>query len=231
MFWNKKTIELYQNAAEYCKFHQSLVAHITPYLQPTDTILDIGCGHAYIDLLLAKQVAQISCVDIDSAVLAELIKRAPTNLTIINSDFESLDIAAHDYVIMSFYGRLTRDYQKIKRFANKGIITIKNIKRTVVEFNDQVQLKRETHGDVVAFCQQHNIPYQAEILELPFGQPFKTMDDVYLYLKRYKPINSGDYEAYLKENLVALDDPDYRYYLPKLKRIGLAVIETTDWSA
>ncbi len=227
MFWNKKTIELYQNAAEYCKFHQSLVTHLTPYLKPTDTILDIGCGHAYIDLLLAKQVKQISCVDIDGAVLAELIKRAPTNMTVINSDFETLDIAAHDYVIMSFYGRLTEDYQKIKTFANRGIITIKNVKRTVVEFNDQVLLKRETHGDVIAFCQQHNIPHQSEILELPFGQPFKTMDDVYLYLTRYKPLKSGNYEDYLKENLIAIDDPNYSYYLPKLKRVGIAMIDTS----
>ncbi len=227
MFWNKKTIELYRDAAEYCKFHQSLVTHITPLLKSTDSLLDIGCGHAYIDLLLAGHVKKISCVDIDDAVLAELKKRQPANMTVINSDFSTLQIDAHDYVIMSFYGRLTEDYQKIKRFAKKGIITIKNIKRTVIEFNDQVQLTRETHGDVVNFCQQNNIVYQSEILELPFGQPFKTIDDVYLYLKRYKPIKSGNYEDYLKENLVAIDDPNYSYYLPKLKRVGIAIIDTS----
>ncbi len=227
MFWNKKTIELYRDAAEYCKFHQALVAHITPFLKPTDTILDIGCGHAYIDLLLAKQVKKISCVDIDGAVLAELKKRAPGNMTVINSDFANLQIAAHDYVIMSFYGRLTENYHQIKRFAKKAIITIKNTKRTVVEFNDQVQLKRETHGDVVDYCQKNNIDFKAKQIELPFGQPFKTMDDVYLYLKRYKPLKSGDYENYLKENLVALDDPNYHYYLPKLKRVGITIINTS----
>ncbi len=226
MFWNKKTIELYRDAAEYCKFHQSLVISLKPYLKPTDSVIDIGCGHAYIDLLLAGHVAKISCVDIDEAVLAELKKRKPANMTIINGDVSTLQITAHDYVIMSFYGRLTEDYQKIKNFANKGIITIKNTRRTVVEFNDQVQLKRETHGDVINFCDQNNIAYQSEILELPFGQPFKTIDDVYLYLKRYKPIKSGNYEDYIKENLITIDDPNYHYYLPKLKRVGIAIIDT-----
>ncbi len=225
MFWNKKTIELYRDAAAYCNFHQTVVDALLPHLTPADSILDIGCGHGYLDLLLANAVKQISCVDEDAAVLTELKSVAPANLSVICGDFATLDIAPHDYLMMSFFGRLTRDYDTLKKFAKKGIITIKNCRRTVVELADQVALTRETHGDVVAFCAARGLPCQAETMALEFGQPFKTMGDVYRYLERYKPLNSGDYEDYIKRHLVAIDDPRYRYYLPKLKKFGIAVIK------
>ncbi len=226
MFWNEKTIQLYHDAANYCDFHQQIAAQITPFFNKADSILDIGCGHGYLDLILAKQVRQISCVDKDDAVLAALKERAPANLSIIHSAVETLNIAAHDYLIMSFFGHLTRDYQQLKQYAKKAIITIKNIKRTVIEMSGQVPLERETHGDIVAFCQARQLNYQAKTVELEFGQPFRTMTDVYHYLERYKPLSSGNYDNYLKEHLIALNETPYRYYLPKLKQVGIAIIET-----
>ncbi len=225
MFWNEKTIKLYSDAAKYADFHEVLVDYLLPHLKATDTLLDIGCGHGYIDLLLARHIARVSCVDVDAAVMAELAERAPHNLTAIVSDFASLQIEAHDYCLMSFYGRLIKDYQRIAELSNKGIITIKNIRRTVRDLPDQKSLKRETHGDVIQFCKAQNISFKEIILTLPFGQPFVNMDDVYAYLERYKPLNSGNYEDYLKENLQRIEHARYRYYLPKEKRIGIAIID------
>ncbi len=225
MFWNAKTIKLYRDAAKYCNFHEVLVAHLLPHLNATDTLLDIGCGHGYIDLLLARQIARVSCVDIDALVMAELSERAPNNLSVIVSDFSNLSIAPHDYVLMSFYGSLTKDYARIAALAQKGIITIKNVARTVRDLPDQKSLKRETHGDVTQFCKAHRLNYQEILLTLPFGQPFVDKEDVYAYLERYKPLNSGDYESYIKDNLQSLDDEKFRYYLPKQKRIGIAIID------
>lgn len=224
MFWNKKTIKLYSDAAKYTGFHEALVAHLLPHLKATDTLLDIGCGHGFIDLLLARHIARVSCVDIDAAVMAELVERAPHNLTAIVSDFANLQVEAHDYCLLSFYGKLTKDYRRIAELSNKGIITIKNIRRTVRDLPAQKSLRRETHGDVVQFCKAQNLNFEEMILTLPFGQPFVDMDDVYTYLERYKPLNSGDYEDYLKENLQRIEHAHYRYYLPKEKQIGIAII-------
>ncbi len=226
MFWNKKTIQLYRDAAEYCDFHQKLAAFITPYLTEDDSILDLGCGHGYIDLILAKHVKQITCIDNDKAVLTSLKSHAPPNITILHSAIENLAVIPHDYIMMSFFGRLTKDYDRLKKYAIKGIITIKNVQRTVIEMPNQKALKRETHGDIVAFCNEKQLDYQAATIELEFGQPFKTMADVYSYLNRYKPLNAGDYDDYIKNKLLTIDDTLYRYYLPKLKQIGIAIIKT-----
>lgn len=78
-------------------------------LDPTWSVLDVGCGPGTLSLPLAQEVRRVTAIDFSAAMLAELRQRAEamgvTNLTTIQAawedDWEALRIAPHDVAIAS----------------------------------------------------------------------------------------------------------------------------------
>jgi len=63
--WDEQTIRWFLDASAYTDFHQTLARKITPYLDPGDTLCDLGCGLGRLDLELAPHVMCLTAVDID----------------------------------------------------------------------------------------------------------------------------------------------------------------------
>ncbi len=225
MFWNDTTRYLYSDAADYGNFHQAISKVIAPYLKTTDTLLDIGCGHGFLTRMMSRKVNRCIAVDIDDAVLDYIDKANIDNITTRCGDYKTMPLPNCDVLVMSFFGRLVEDFEKFKAITNRHIITIKNTKRTVYDFKHQKPLTRETHGDIIAFCQANKIDYDSFDLTLDFGQPFRCKEDIYTFLKRYKPITQGDYEDYIDTHMQKIDHPEFIYYLPKQKNIGITIIK------
>lgn len=61
--------------------------------QPTDTFIEIGAGRGALTLALARSRARIIAVEIDRDLVASLRPSAPSNVTIIERDVLTLDLA------------------------------------------------------------------------------------------------------------------------------------------
>ena len=68
--WTQERIRWYLDASERTDFHTRLADYIRPYVRPEDHLCDLGCGLGRVSLILAKEVARVTCVDTDPRVLA-----------------------------------------------------------------------------------------------------------------------------------------------------------------
>ena len=68
--WTQERIRWYLAASERTDFHTRLADYIRPYVRPEDHLCDLGCGLGRVSLILAKEVARVTCVDTDPRVLA-----------------------------------------------------------------------------------------------------------------------------------------------------------------
>lgn len=68
--WTQERIRWYLDASERTDFHTRLADYIRPYVRPEDHMCDLGCGLGRVSLILAKEVARVTCVDTDPRVLA-----------------------------------------------------------------------------------------------------------------------------------------------------------------
>lgn len=223
MFWNEQTSQMYIDAAQYSNFHQTLADCLTPYLKADDVLLDIGCGHGFLSAALLPYIKRRVCLDEDPAVLNYIARTNPNQTDLIQADATSGILPACDVALVSFFGHIDGIYAAVKQSA-RIIITVKNVARTVYEFKHQQPLRRETHGDVIAFCSGQNLAYSAKQLTLNFGQPFRSKDDIITFLARYKPLSQGDYQHYINQRVQAINHPNFTYYLPKSKQIGIVII-------
>ena len=68
--WDEKTIGWLLDAADYTGFYEKLAGMLQPYIRLRGTLCDMGCGMALADVALAQEIGQITCVDVNDAVLS-----------------------------------------------------------------------------------------------------------------------------------------------------------------
>src|SRR5262245_43388982 len=71
---------------------------------PLDHFLEIGAGHGALTLKLAPRVAYITALEIDRDLVASLTPRLPPNVSLVQGDVLTVDLAA---LIKDTDGRLT----------------------------------------------------------------------------------------------------------------------------
>ena len=87
--WDEKTIGWLLDAADYTGFYEKLAEMLLPYIRLRGTLCDMGCGMALADVALAREIGQITCVDVNDAVLTvarrEAARRGAENMTFLKS--------------------------------------------------------------------------------------------------------------------------------------------------
>ena len=82
----------------------------------------------------------------------------------------------------------------------------------------------------VAELTARGIPFHACEMELPMGQPFRTLDDARRFFRLYQPPDDTTpvTDEFLRARLMATGREDFPLYLPQSRRFGLLRWETCE---
>lgn len=113
---------------------------IADMVDSADTIYDVGCDHAYLDIYLAQNGFNCTAIDVRENVV-DIAKKnvCLANLenkinVVLNNGLNNINITDHDIVVLSGLGA--------KTILN--IVNDRNIKKLVVQSNDNLYLLRKT---------------------------------------------------------------------------------------
>lgn len=219
--WNDYTIYAFEKASEYTKFHEIIAQQIKPYVKNSNTLCDMGCGLALVDIYLSKYINNITCVDINEKVINYAKQNAKKNkidnIKFLVSDFKKVE-KFFDIILISFFS--CNEIEYFSNYCKKLIVIVNNGKKTHVPVseknNDAISLRN--------FLREKKIKYSEKIMNLQFGQPFENEDEIREYSKEYGESTEKDkiFEYIIKNVQIG---NGVKYYLPYDKSISMFIIE------
>jgi len=260
--WTPQRIEHYRQASEYTAFHKKLSVLVQPYLDTKWTLADLGCGPGFLDFHLAPMVAEITAVDCDpgaiSALDAELDARFYTNQRRVTEkihtrlgDALALEGQSWDVVLLSFFGLNDGLLRKLLPLARRRALIFMhahNVSPGFEGFGASVPSNRDdkfSSDELERWLQNENYSFKKTVMEMQFGQPFKTIEDIHTFLDGLSGSQTGGgsctslgaagtdakpggdairRRADAEERIVKTDRFDYPFYLPRSIRVALFIV-------
>jgi SAM-dependent methyltransferase len=231
--WTKNRIELFKNASEYTGFHGELGQIIRPYLSDGQTLCDLGCGLGLLDLEIAEYVKEITAIDFSEIAIddykARLADSGINNIQIFLQDVENLDHRKWDVLLLSFFGKVGDELDRIFALAKEKIILITYTEPLLDnDGNPRINGGRPTTAEYEQYIKNSGYEYQIILKEMEFGQPFRDIDEARTYFKAYSSEGSGEkQEPLINKNIRSLTKTDnlhFPYYLPKQNEVGIIIV-------
>lgn len=227
MDWNDCTMEAFNKASEYTRFHEIVAEKLKSYVEDTNTICDMGCGLALVDIYLSKYVKNITCVDVNEKVIDYAKKNAEKkkvdNIKFLISDFKEVE-EFFDAILISFFSY--EDVEYFSKHCNKLIIIVNNSDDTHIPVSDKKHevINLHTAENLKKLLDQKQLKYSVETMNLQFGQPFENEDEIRAYADGYN--ESGENDKIFEHVMQNVQKGDgVAYYLPHDKRISIFVVE------
>jgi hypothetical protein len=243
--WTTENIEHYKQASMYTAFHKKLAVLITPFLSPEWTVADIGCGLAALDFEIASFVRSIDAIDPNQTVINDVEQKITDEIAAGRpfaarirpqwADPNKLGDAMWDVVLLNFFGADGDTLADYLAHATKRAIVIVHGRAPNGKFDALCEVTEPTTAaEVEAYLERIGCRYRKNIVELPFGQPFKSIEDIHRFLDYYsleeEPVDpdlSTDPEKLIlsvEDRIIKTDRYDYPYYLPKNISVGIFVV-------
>ena len=229
--WTPESIEYFRRSSEYTSFHKKLSVLAEPYLDDIWTLVDIGCGPGLFEPWLAPMVASIDAVDIDTAAIdyltAKLEDVFATSSDIANkvkpvlADIKDLE-GAWDVALLSFFGVNNDVIETVLRLARRRIIVFMHGRREVTgPFSRGSGEGKFTAPEMEAYLDESGLAYRKNVMEMQFGQPFKTIEEVQAFVRENSDVRGA---ASIEERIVKTNRFDYPFYLPRSISVALFII-------
>ena len=233
-FWTPEKIENYKQASEYTSFHKRLSVLAAPYLDKRWTLADIGCGPGLLDFWLAPMVASIDAIDIDNAALLDLKERledvfltdryTAEKIRPRLASLEDIRGESFDVVLLSFFGLDASSVTAALALAARRVIIFMHGRP-----DTEGPLAAEDDGGkfsaagLETFLNERGSAFKKSVMEMQFGQPFKSLADIQRLLAAYE---DGDVKrgADIEERIEKTNRFDYPYYLPKSISVATFII-------
>lgn len=245
--WTPERIENYKNASEYTFFHRKLSVLAEPYLDENQTMADIGCGPALIDFWLAPMVSELTAIDSDPAAIDYLNTYLDaifiTNRGVADkiiprlAGVDDLRDESWDIVLLSFFGLNEEYLEKLLPLARRRILIFMHGRP---DTTGPIALASLDDGgkfaapEMEAYLEKKGLAYRKKTMEMQFGQPFKSIEDIHAFLSSCGDSayygDSAGFEksmADAEERIVKTGRFDYPYYLPKSISVAMFVISAT----
>ena len=104
-FWRDYATTYDANSGRIDRFAETLAA-IQQFVQPTDTLLDVGAGTGRFALPLAQSAAHVTALDHAAPMLAilreKIAQQQISNITIQEAAWEDADVPMHDVVLAAW---------------------------------------------------------------------------------------------------------------------------------
>ena len=238
MFWTPEKIENYKQASEYTAFHKKLSVLAEPYLDREWTMADLGCGPGLLAFYLAPMVASIDAIDNDSAAIEDLKKRLD-NVALTDRNtadkirprlapIEDLkEGESWDVVTLSFFGVSEEVLgSTLPRAKHRALVYMHGRPDTEGPFASYPDAEKLSLAELEDYLNRKNLTYKKSVMEMQFGQPFKTIGDIHTFLSGFGD-GSEDSERYIagaEERIIKTNRFDFPYYLPKSISVVLFII-------
>lgn len=177
---------------------------ILSFINEKDKIVDIGCDHAYLSLLLAKRGQASIAVDVVSSIIDKLKKQIKNPLiSFYKSDgLENVDDSLYNMPVLSGMGTYTilniikksnKNFDKVLTCSNGKYKTLRSgmLELGFVSVKEQIVKENNKYYNIILF-KKGNKKYSEK--ELYFGinhQDKKMLKEYNDYLKRkYKKIKN-----------------------------------------
>lgn len=195
------------------------------------TLCDMGCGAGEVDLVLAPYFDRVTCVDIDPVVINRLSQTVEEekigNISTVCADGE--DITEHfDRVIALFHARSIDLIRKYLKIADKQLIlVVRDSKMTEIGVDEYKSLDCFDTGSMKNALDEAGIRYTFSKHSIEHGQPFQNYTEAVEFVMKYCEISEIDRaKEYLNVKLEYTGEKEFPYYLPKMKKMGIFVINT-----
>jgi hypothetical protein len=260
--WTPEKIENYKSASEYTSFHRKLSVLAEPYLDERWTLADIGCGPGLIDYWLASMVVNIDAIDNDPVAI-EYLTKSLDDAYIMNrsaaekikprlATVDELGGESWDVVMACFFGANEETLEKILPLARRRILIFMHgrpdASGPLAACDDGGKFSAV---EMESYLDKKGFVFKKNVMEMQFGQPFKTIEDIHAFLSAYGDeskesvegeVSEGDNERKelsscgksvdesvkrmtdAEERIVKTNRFDYPYYLPKSISVALFIV-------
>lgn len=226
--WTDDRIRFMADAANETDFHRRLAAELLPYLTPEDAVCDAGCGLGHLSLALSPYVRTVTAVEREQRALAvlerELALRHIENVYPCCEDvFAHRPEKPYDAMVFCFFGHI-KEILAISAAQCRGTVLAVMRSDAAHRFSAaQPAIRRGGYFRGREELEKLGVPFQAKEMELPMGQPFRTLSDARRFFELYRqpddtmPIT----DSLLQARLTATGREDFPFYLPQSRRFGL----------
>jgi len=200
-------------------------------IEPSDSILDIGCGNGVITIPLAKKARKVTAMDISQKMLDILTVKAEktkiNNINIVNKrleDISTAEIGKHDVIVASRslngVSNIEKELKKINQIAQKYVyITIWGADSRKFEKDMAHLLGRESysHPDYIyVYNILHDMGVYANVEMLESNtRDYSTVDEALERLKwRIGDLNKFEESVlreYLERNMIKTHEGNLTY--------------------
>lgn len=234
-FWNDEKVRFMEDAAAWSGFHAALAALLAPHLPPEGHICDAGCGTGHLSLALSRHVRRVTAVDMSGEALSLLAgncqKADIRNITIRCGDIHALPPPSpYDAMVFCFFGHMEEILTLARQQCRGAVLAIMRHEERHRFSAGQPAMRFGGYERGAEVLRERGIPFQAQTLTLPMGQPFRTTDDARRFFELYRrpeddaPIT----DTFLAGRLLPTGQDDFPWYLPSQRRFGLIRLDAGD---
>lgn len=232
--WTDRSIQWYQDAAQYTKHHKIVCKEIVDLFQINDDVYDLGCGLGYLDLELAPHVKSITGFDLEQKVIEQMRQniraRGLENVSAKVMDWSELPQESCDIVLASSAGTIEKNLADFINICKKRVVILK--RKSVVEGKGFITEYAKLNGADAdeQYLIEQKIPYESRCFMTEFGQPFRSYADAEIFLEHYSLNTKGkDKEVFLRELVRPVKDETYVYFMPNQKMMQVFIIEKEEY--
>jgi SAM-dependent methyltransferase len=224
--------DYFRLAFEYTAFYKKLAVLIDPYLHPSWDLADVGCGSGEIDLELAPSLNSITAIDTNIEVLSKLDSRidelishgntAAGKIVTMKADVDILADKMWDVLLLCFYMVPENKLMDLIAKARERVILVVHDQRTGSRFEPLPEyMPLFTEDKLETKIKSFGYNYKKEQAVLQFGQPFKSIEDIHLYLEDYPEL----LRLSIEDRITHTGRHDFPYYFPNNFSVGIFVID------
>ena len=226
--WTPFTVDLMCRAADRSGYHTLLAEHIARYLSGTECVYEPGCGTGDLSLALGPHVTELTASDIDPLPLQALKDRMREkgigNIRVLTEDAFALPAERkYDAAVFCYFGMPEQILAHCRAHVRKDVFIIKRSYSKHRFSASEVPITGDSLARMRTLLEEKGIPYTLELLSAEMGQPFRDLDEARRFFSLYS--RDSDPQPFTDEmllkRLVRGPEPDFPFYLPSRKDVGL----------
>ncbi|MCI6836641.1 MAG: methyltransferase domain-containing protein [Clostridiales bacterium] len=233
--WTPERVRFMANADAHTDYYQKLARWLAPWLPKNGHVCDAGCGLGSLSLALLPYVQEVTAVDRSPLALAELRAKKQENnrntLEILQGDIASLPPRIpYDAMVFCFFGAMSEILPIAKAQCRGQLFILKKNYLTHRFSAGNIPIEGDRFDRSKALLAKLGIPFEAEEQSLELGQPLASLEEARQFFTLYSRDKASSVftDAYLKSRLVPGHIPDFPWYLPQEKKVGLIRLHTRD---
>lgn len=226
--WTAQRVQFMADAASYGAFAAQIAEAVAAEVPVRGHICDAGCGTGWLATALARRFAAVTAVDTSADALSVLRAKHVPNLEIVQADlFQYAPPEPFDAMVFCFFGSIGQTLEIARRCCRGTVVLVKRShpERQFAAGSPHRNTTSYAEDDLAA----RGIPYRVRTLRVEMGQPLRTEADAVRFVQACSDAPELVDPEDVIRRLEPIDGhPEFRFYLPREREIGLFSFEIND---